>query len=216
MIGKLLTKARELLKPSAPDGARSDRKEPPVPKQPNGPIPAAQRTISPAAPENILLYEEGDFRFSMPLEKEEREVLEEARKRYAEMKERFGEGANAWEKNQLAHFKAKQYWSLQIFYKDRAQFHYKRRNEDPESLKKAIYYCQKQIQYAPMAIRAHRMDPLTKELPHHYGYRQLAIIRDKEGQYDEAIRLCEEALNQGWKGDWEARIERYKKKRSGT
>ncbi|MDA8353580.1 MAG: hypothetical protein M0Z65_10455 [Firmicutes bacterium] len=204
MFAKLLTKARELLKPS--QSSATGRGEEPVTAADEEPAHNNSHSA-----EASLTYEEGDFRFSMPLDEEERQVVDEARKKYQEMKRRFGEGANAWEINQLKHFYAKQYWALQIFYRDRAQHFYKLRNEDPENLKKAIQYCQKQIAYAPMAIQANRMDPQAKTLPHHYGFKQLAIIREKQGDVEEAIRLCEEALAQGWKGDWQHRIDRYRK-----
>ncbi len=50
-------------------------------------------------------------------------------------------------------------------------------------------------------------------LPSHKGYEQLAIILNKQGKDDEAIKLCNEAKNQGWAGDWDKRIARYSKKK---
>ncbi len=55
---------------------------------------------------------------------------------------------------------------------------------------------------------------VTGELPRHTGYEQLAIIREKEKDHPEAIRLCGEAMAQGWNGDWEKRIQRCKAKLS--
>jgi len=49
-------------------------------------------------------------------------------------------------------------------------------------------------------------------LPRHVGFDQLAIIREKQHDYAEAIRLSELAMKQGWNGDWEARIARCEKK----
>lgn len=77
----------------------------------------------------------------------------------------------------------------------------------------AVRYCEKQIAYAPMAIRANRMNPQTKGLPQHYGYKQLAIIHEKQGRFNDAIGLCKQALEEGWKGDWETRIRRLQQKR---
>lgn len=51
-----------------------------------------------------------------------------------------------------------------------------------------------------------------KELPSHPGYKRLVIDAEKDGNFAEAIRLCESALAQGWSGDWEKRIERCRKK----
>jgi len=49
-------------------------------------------------------------------------------------------------------------------------------------------------------------------LPSHLGFEQLAIIEEKQGNYEETIKLSKEALKQGWRGDWEKRIERCMKK----
>lgn len=48
-------------------------------------------------------------------------------------------------------------------------------------------------------------------LPEHVGYKQLSIIYSKQGEFEEAISICQQALAQGWSGDWEARIQRYTK-----
>ncbi|SFS60272.1 tetratricopeptide repeat protein [Marininema halotolerans] len=161
---------------------------------------------------NWLHFEEQGFQFSMPLDDEEQQVLTTAEARFTAAKKQI-EGANTKNKQRfLEHQRAMKYWSLQIFYRDQAQAHYKRRAEDPTALEKTIYYCEKQIQYAPMAIAANRMDHQAKELPQHYGYKQLAIIYEKQGEIDKAIDLCKQAEQQGWKGDWSARIERYKKR----
>jgi len=45
------------------------------------------------------------------------------------------------------------------------------------------------------------------------GYQQLAIIFEKQGKYDEAIDICNLALDNDVKGDWKKRIEKYSKKR---
>jgi len=48
--------------------------------------------------------------------------------------------------------------------------------------------------------------------PGHFGYHQLAIIRERQGDFLEAIRLCEEAISAGWSGDWYERIARIRSK----
>lgn len=45
-------------------------------------------------------------------------------------------------------------------------------------------------------------------LPSHLGYRQLAIILEKRGEFEEAIAVSRQARSQGWSGDWEKRIAR--------
>lgn len=49
-------------------------------------------------------------------------------------------------------------------------------------------------------------------LPSHHGYKQLAIILEKRGDYVAACALSEQAREQGWKGDWDARIARLNKR----
>ena len=91
--------------------------------------------------------------------------------------------------------------------------YYRNRANDVESLELAIGACEKQIALAPNAAedfkRLERMD----RLPVHTGFKQLVIIREREKSYDEAIRLCMEALRQGWSGDWEKRIARCDRRR---
>jgi hypothetical protein len=45
-------------------------------------------------------------------------------------------------------------------------------------------------------------------LPNHLGFKQLAIILEKRGEFEEAIEVAKEAQSQGWNGDWEKRIAR--------
>jgi hypothetical protein len=50
------------------------------------------------------------------------------------------------------------------------------------------------------------------KLGEHLGYKQLCIIREKQKNYSEVIRLATQAKEEGWIGDWDVRIERAKKK----
>ncbi|MCT8985227.1 hypothetical protein [Shewanella phaeophyticola] len=49
-------------------------------------------------------------------------------------------------------------------------------------------------------------------LPSHTGYKQLAIILEKEGDIKSAIKLSEKALKQGWTDDYDKRLVRLNKK----
>jgi hypothetical protein len=84
----------------------------------------------------------------------------------------------------------------------------------------AIQACQQQIAFAPKAAKAFKQEYPAKPLPQHVGFTQLAIIREKEGAYGEAIQLSRAAMKQRWAGDWEKRIARCKaklgKKNPGT
>lgn len=107
---------------------------------------------------------------------------------------------------------------------------YSRRNVD--GIEPAISACNKSIDLAPKAMQAFRdehrfwaewrkSDSLTStsNIPRgpfrpvsHPGYKQLAIIREREKDYREAIRICQQARKQGWKGDWDVRIQRCQTK----
>ena len=51
-----------------------------------------------------------------------------------------------------------------------------------------------------------------KLIPRPVGFWQLAVILEKQGNYNEAIALATQALEQGWAGDWEKRIARCKQR----
>lgn len=62
--------------------------------------------------------------------------------------------------------------------------------------------CMKQISLAPEVARAFLKEYPGQGLPGHVGFQELVSIRAKLGDYKEAIRLCGEAKQQGWAGDW--------------
>ena len=82
----------------------------------------------------------------------------------------------------------------------------------PKALDIAIDACKRQIEIAPQAKKAFLRNYKDSILPAHVGYKQLAIIEEKQKNYVEAIRICSEAMGQGWGGDWQKRVERCKKK----
>jgi tetratricopeptide (TPR) repeat protein len=81
------------------------------------------------------------------------------------------------------------------------------RHAVPAALEMAIEACEKEIALAPKAARALRRTP-KQPLPSHGGYRHLALIREEQGDYAEAIRLYKAAKKQGWSGDWDEQIAR--------
>jgi hypothetical protein len=91
--------------------------------------------------------------------------------------------------------------------------YYRDREKSPEFLRSAISACEKQIANGPEAMRDWGKTR-SRIVPTHNGYQQLAIIREKEGDYHEAIRLSKEAMKQGWgwKAQWQHRIERCERK----
>lgn len=89
---------------------------------------------------------------------------------------------------------------------------YADRNNDPTAFDAAIAACERQIDFAPKAARAFRSAYPNSPLPRHVGYTQLAIVREKQGKFAEAIGLSRQVHTQGWAGDWEHRIARCEKR----
>ena len=89
---------------------------------------------------------------------------------------------------------------------------YRDREKHPAFLHAAIRACEKQIEIAPEVIRVWRRRR-RRRVPTHNGFKQLSIIREREGDYNSAIHLCGKAMKQGWRGtDWEGRILRCRRK----
>lgn len=97
-------------------------------------------------------------------------------------------------------------------YAQMIKVYYKDREKNPEALESAIQACEKQIELAPRAAEAFRRDYPNSPLPAHTGFEKLAIVREKQKEFDEAIRVAATAKNMGWAGDWDKRIERCKTK----
>ncbi|EKD91009.1 MAG: hypothetical protein ACD_30C00052G0027 [uncultured bacterium] len=91
--------------------------------------------------------------------------------------------------------------------------YYRERETSPEAMETAITTCREQIALAPQAIKAFLKEYPQQPLPAHAGYRQLRIILEKQGKYDEAIELCLQAKQQGWTDDWDKQLETLNKKK---
>ena len=89
--------------------------------------------------------------------------------------------------------------------------YYRVRSRDKNALALAIQACESQIALAPHVIRE-RPKEWSEILPEHPGFQQLVIILERNKDYDGAIRLSEEALRQGWAGDWGKRIARCRQR----
>jgi tetratricopeptide (TPR) repeat protein len=94
-----------------------------------------------------------------------------------------------------------------VFYENRIKLYYSKRESSEECYRKAIEYCKKNIEFSKKYVLENDRNRFQ-----HYGYQQLAIIKEKEANYEEAIALCRDALQEGWYGDWEKRIARYTSK----
>jgi hypothetical protein len=80
----------------------------------------------------------------------------------------------------------------------------------------AIDACNRQVALAVQAAEAFRKEFPGRSLPEHAGYAQLATISEMEKDYEGVIQLCNQAKEQGWAGDWDARIARCEQKRKSS
>lgn len=106
-------------------------------------------------------------------------------------------------------------------YSEMVKMFYAERERQPGMLEATIVACERQIAIGPQALAAwiseYPSDPPIA--PSHRGFVQLAIIREKQGDLAEALRLCREAQSQGWrdgKSDWSKRISRLERRLSKT
>lgn len=98
-----------------------------------------------------------------------------------------------------------------FLYSTLLQASYKKRDHEIY-LQKAIEYCIKQIEISDLAKRGFIKQYPKSNLPSHAGFKQLIIIYEKNRNFKEALELCVKAINQGWAGDWDKRIEKYNQK----
>ena len=95
---------------------------------------------------------------------------------------------------------------IRVYYPDRAS--------GPVAFASAIAACERQIALAPSAAaRLHEVNP-GAPLPEHLGFKQLAIIREKQGRFADAIALAQQAEAGGWAGDWAGRVARIERRRA--
>lgn len=86
---------------------------------------------------------------------------------------------------------------LHFTYSVMIQAYYPDRETDPTALDQTILACEKQISLAPQMAKLFKGQ--WDIVPEHRGYKQLAIIRMKQHNFTEAVRLGKEAM----KGHWE-------------
>jgi hypothetical protein len=85
---------------------------------------------------------------------------------------------------------------------------YKTRNSDEDALNIVITACKQQIANTPDYIKRYKEKYRNLLLGYHDGYTYLAKILEKKRDYLGAIQLSTQAKEQGWKGDWDKRIDR--------
>jgi hypothetical protein len=94
----------------------------------------------------------------------------------------------------------------------RCETFYKWRELDDLAVQEAINACERGISFSREAAAAFQAE--WGDVPSHYCFKQLAIIEEKRGNLDRALELCRRAREDGWKGDWEARIARLERKKA--
>ncbi|MFC4077107.1 hypothetical protein [Salinithrix halophila] len=149
-------------------------------------------------------YEDENCRFEMCLTAQEADIYQNAKTEYEKAKRAHPDPM------MHRHFKAQKFLSLHEHFGEQIRKFYSFREMDIQALDRVVEYCQLQIQYVPVALRAYQNDPFTGELPEHLGYDYLVSIREEEGQYEEALYLAKLAREEGWKGDWEYRVQRLR------
>jgi tetratricopeptide (TPR) repeat protein len=100
-----------------------------------------------------------------------------------------------------------------FFFGQKVKAYYKSR-ENKQYFDEAVKAAEQQIALANKAAREFKAQMPQSALPSHIGYQQLAIILEKQKEFDEAIELCRKAKKQRWSGDWDKRIERCKKNKN--
>jgi len=83
--------------------------------------------------------------------------------------------------------------------------------DEKSRIARALIASKMQIELAPSVKDYLRERNKGLPLPVHIGYATLSEIRERQGLYEEAIRLCQQAYSEGWAGDWLDRISRCRK-----
>ncbi|MEC8917110.1 MAG: hypothetical protein VX796_05760 [Pseudomonadota bacterium] len=106
-----------------------------------------------------------------------------------------------------------------FFYSELIRFYYPDRDAISGALESAIRTCQRQIAISPKVIAAMQRDDPKLGAPgaiSHRGYKQLAIIYEKQDRFRDARSVAAQAKEAGWAGDWDNRIARLEKKIAKT
>ena len=97
------------------------------------------------------------------------------------------------------------------------ELYYKLRNEREDAIEKCVYFCKADIERLPEFLRNYKN---RYEKPPDFPYEfwglpecpsieRLAIIHEKNGEYQEAINLCKYAIELGLEAKWDSYNFRY-------
>lgn len=98
-----------------------------------------------------------------------------------------------------------------FFYLSGIKVHYPNSEKDSNALNLAIDYCKRQISISKEAKNEFLKQYPYSPLPSHTGFKQLAIIYDKQKKYSEALTLTKQSLLEGWNDECQKRINRLEK-----
>ncbi len=101
---------------------------------------------------------------------------------------------------------------LHFTYTQMIRFYCREMPPEAQVIQLAEQACQKQISIATSTRSAYLTLFPGESLAGHPGFEQLAILREHETKFYEAIQLCQQAAAQGWAGDWEWRIRKCQAK----
>jgi len=94
------------------------------------------------------------------------------------------------------------------------KLYYRLRDEKKDALEKCIYYCKEDIKRLPIFLEAYKKE--YGDMPQCPSIIQLAILYGKNEQFQEAIDLCNIAiqlgLDDGTKGGFQGRMKKLENK----
>ncbi|SFS60266.1 hypothetical protein [Marininema halotolerans] len=145
-------------------------------------------------------YKDEELDFRMLISAEEAHIYSKARRKLKDLEQVQSDPRI------LKQWEAKKYLSLHDHFSEQIVAYFPERNENPIALNRVIRYCERQIEYAPVAQRAYEMDPYQYGLPVHPGYHYLVMLYEEASEWTEALRLAKDARKAGWKGNWDVCI----------
>lgn len=100
-----------------------------------------------------------------------------------------------------------------IYWEGRIEIYWKNMETIDNALANAKQYCQYSIDISKDVSDFIKNELKIPEwLKNHVGYKRMIMILTKEKDFHKILELCEKAKSEGWKGDWDERIEKIKVK----
>ena len=100
-------------------------------------------------------------------------------------------------------------WQAHFMFANLCKVFYRFRESHTDALAKAVWACEQDISLSSKLDPSCYGDGIVVS---HHCFKQLAVIEEKRRNFDRAIEICCQADAQGWRGDWDKRIARLRKK----